>query len=260
MSILQLSAQEFEKLLLLMMRVGGILVIAPVFGHKNVPKILKIGLVITISLLILPALKQQSVTLPPELFGLVIVLAKELLSGLAIGFISLMLFLSVQFAGDLIGLQMGFGIVNVIDPNTNLQVPLISQFQMIITMLIFLSLDGHHMIISAIVNSVKAIPLGQINLSHASGEILLRAGINTLAAGIKLGAPCIVTLFLMDVAMGIVARTVPQMNIFIVGFPVKIGVGLLMISASLPLFGYVFAKMLSSLNGDINRLILAFKP
>jgi flagellar biosynthesis protein FliR len=260
MSILQISAQEFEKLLLLMMRVGGIIVVAPIFGHKNVPQILKIGLIVTISLIILPALKTQSVELPPQLLGLVVVLAKELIAGLAIGFSALMLFLAVQFGGDLIGLQMGFGIVNVIDPNSQTEVPLIGQFQMIITMMIFLALDGHYMIISAIVSSVKAIPLGQVNLTHASGEIILRAGINTLGAGIRLGAPCIVTLFLMDVAMGIIARTVPQMNIFIVGFPVKIGVGLLMISASLPLFGYVFAKMLGGLNGDINNVIMALRP
>jgi flagellar biosynthesis protein FliR len=260
MSILQISAQEFEKLLLLMLRVGGILIVAPIFSHQSVPKLLKIGLIILISLIIVPTLKPLSIELPPDLLGLTVVLIKEVVAGLAIGFTSLMLFLAVQFAGNVIGLQMGFGIVNVIDPNSNTEVPLIGQFQLIITMLIFLALNGHHMIISAIINSVQIIPLGQVNLSHASGEIILRAGINTLAAGVKLGAPCIVTLFLMDVAMGIVARTVPQMNIFIVGFPIKIGAGLLMLSASLPLFGYVFGKMLGNLNGDLNGLIMSMKP
>jgi flagellar biosynthetic protein FliR len=260
MSVLQISALEFEKLLLLMLRVSGILVAAPIFSHRSVPNIIKIGLIIITSLIILPTLTPLKINLPADLLGLVVVLIKEVAAGLAIGFSAQMLFIGVQFAGDLIGLQMGFGIVNVMDPNSESQVPLVGQFQLIIATLIFLSLDGHHLVLSSIINSVKVIPLGQVAFSNLSAELVIRAGVNTLAQGIKLGAPCIVTLFLLDVALGIVARTVPQMNVFIVGFPLKIGGGLLMLGASLPLFGYVFAKLLTNLNNQINSLIVAMRP
>lgn len=260
MSILQLSAAEFEKLLLLIVRLSGILVIAPIFGHRNVPAIVKIGLVIITSLIVLPTIAGKTVEVPSDLPGLVVMLFKEVVAGLAIGFGSMMIFLAVQFAGTMIGLQMGFGIVNVIDPNSQLEVPIIGQFQLLLAMLIFLALDGHHMVLSAIVSSVKIIPLGAIDYSSLSGELILRAGIETLASGIKLGAPCMVTLFLVDVALGVVARTMPQMNVFVVGFPLKIATGFVMIAASLPIFGYVFGKLLSGLDGNLSALILAMKP
>lgn len=260
MSLLQLSALEFEKLLLIILRIGGIITVAPVFGHRNVPSMVKIGLIIIISIVLLPTIHTTNVKLPPELWAMSAVLIKEVVAGLAVGFTSLLIFIAIQFAGNIIGLQMGFGIVNVIDPNSQEQVPLIGQFQFLLAMLIFLSLNGHHLVISAIADSFKLIPLGQVTFSSISSEIMVRAAVDTVAIAIKLGAPCIVTLFLLDVSLGIVARTVPQMNIFIVGFPLKISVGLFMLGISMPIVGYVFSKLLQGLNTNLNHLILAMRP
>ncbi len=260
MSLLQLSALEFEKFLLIVLRVGGIMTVAPIFGHRNIPPIVKIGFILMISIILVPTIPASSISIPPELFSLSAVLIKEVAAGLAIGFISLFLFIAVQFAGNIIGLQMGFGIVNVIDPNSQAQVPLIGQFQFLLTMLIFLAVNGHHLLISAVAGSFKVIPLGQITFSSLSAEIMVRAAVNTLALAIKIGAPCIVTLFLLDVSLGIIARTVPQMNIFIVGFPLKISVGLLMMGLSFPFMSYVFTKLLQGLDSNLNHLIMAMRP
>jgi flagellar biosynthetic protein FliR len=259
MSLLQLSALELEKLLLIILRVSGIIVVAPVFGHRSVPSMLKAGLILLISIVLLPTVAAP-VDIPPELWAMSGMLIKEIAAGLMIGFASLLLFIAIQFAGNLIGLQMGFGIVNVIDPNSQEQVPLIGEFQFLLAMLIFLSLDGHHMVLSAIAGSFAVIPLGKITFTQISAEIITRAVVDTIALAIKLGAPCIVTLFLLDVSLGIVARTVPQMNIFIVGFPLKISVGLFMLAASLPIVGYVFAKLLQGLNSNLSNLIMAMRP
>ncbi|MCP4583176.1 MAG: flagellar type III secretion system protein FliR [candidate division Zixibacteria bacterium] len=260
MSLLQFSALEFEKLLLIILRVGGIMTVAPIFGHRNVPKMVKIGLILVLSLILLPTLSNVQVDLPPNLFAMAGVLVKEIAAGLAVGFTSLLLFIAVQFAGNIIGLQMGFGIVNVIDPNSQAQVPLIGQFQFILAMLIFLSLNGHHMLISAISGSFQLIPLGQVTFTNLSADIMVRAIVDTVSLAVKLGAPCIVTLFLLDVSLGIIARTVPQMNIFIVGFPLKISVGLLMLATSMPIVGYVFSKLLQGLSNNVNNLIMAMRP
>lgn len=259
MSLLQLSALEFEKFLLIALRVGGIMIVAPIFGHRNVPVMIKVGLIILISIILVPTVKAP-VDMPPELWALAGILIKEVFAGLTVGFTSLLLFMAVQFAGNIIGLQMGFGIVNVIDPNSQTQVPLIGQFQFLLAMLIFLSLDGHHLIISAVAGSFNLIPLGKITFTNMTTEIVVRAAVDTIALAIKLGAPCIVTLFLLDVSLGIVARTVPQMNIFIVGFPLKISVGLFMLGASMPIVGYVFSKLLQGLNSNLNNLIMAMRP
>ena len=260
MSLLQLSALEFEKLLLIILRVGGIMTVAPIFGHRSVPTMAKIGLILLLSIILLPTLATVPVKLPGELFSMTAVLVKEVVAGLLVGFTSLLLFIAVQFAGRIIGLQMGFGIVNVIDPNSQTQVSLVGQFQFILAMLIFLSLNGHHMILSAIANSFEVVPLGQITFTNLTSEVIIRAVVDTIALAIKLGAPCIVTLFLLDVSLGIIARTVPQMNIFIVGFPLKISVGLTMIGISMPIVGYVFSKLLQGLNSNVNNLIMAMRP
>jgi len=260
MSLLELSALEFEKLLLIFLRVGGIMTVAPIFGHRNIPSMLKAGFIIILSMIILPTISSTSIDLPSEFFSMSAVLVKEVAAGLAIGFFSLFLFIAIQFAGNIIGLQMGFGIVNVIDPNSSARIPIIGQFQFLMAMLIFLAVNGHHMLISAVTDSFKVIPLGQVNFSALSGDILVRGAVNTMAIAIKLGAPCIVTLFLLDVSLGIIARTVPQMNIFIVGFPLKIGVGLFMLGISFPIVGYVFNKLLQNLNTNLNNLIMAMRP
>jgi len=259
-SLLQLSALEFEKLLLIVLRVGGIMTVAPMFGHRNIPSMVKVGFIIIVSIVLLPTIPVSSIDFPPELFSLAGVLVKEIAAGLAIGFTSLFLFIAVQFAGNIIGLQMGFGIVNVIDPNSSTQIPIIGQFQFLIAMLIFLAIDGHHILISAVAGSFQMIPLGQVSFSEVSCDILVRGAVNTMALAIKIGAPCIVTLFLLDVSLGIVARTVPQMNIFIVGFPLKIGVGLFMLGISFPIIGYVFNKLLQNLDSNLNHLIMAMRP
>ena len=260
MSLLQLSALEFEKLLLVMLRIGGIMTVAPVFGHRNVPSMVKIGFIIIASIVILPTIHTAHVDLPPELWAMAAVLIKEVVAGLSVGFTSLLIFIAIQFAGNIIGLQMGFGIVNVIDPNSQEQVPLIGQFQFLLAMLIFLSLNGHHLVITAIADSFKLIPLGKVTFTSVTADIMVRAAVDTVAIAIKLGAPCIVTLFLLDVSLGIVARTVPQMNIFIVGFPLKISIGLFMLGISMPIVGYVFSKLLQGLNTNLNHLIMAMRP
>jgi len=260
MSLLQLSALEFEKFLLIALRVGGIMTVAPIFGHRNVPAMVKIGIILTLSIILLPVVAPLAGNTSPELFSLAGMLTKEVAAGLLIGFTSLLVFIAVQFAGNIVGIQMGFGIVNVIDANSSAQVPIIGQLQFLLAMLIFLSLNGHHLIISTVAYSFQIIPLGQITFSNVTGEILTRAAVNVMVLAIKLGAPCIVTLFLLDVSLGIVARTVPSMNIFIVGFPLKIGVGLFMLAMSFPIFGYVFAKFLQDLDSTLNRLLYSLKP
>ena len=124
-------------------------------------------------------------------------------------------------------------------------------------MIIFLILDGHHLMIGALVDTYRVIPIGSGLFGVAVYEQLVRLSATVFVTAVKMAAPVMVTLLLTDVSLGIVARTVPQMNIFIVGFPLKIGIGLLMLGASLPLAMQVFTRTLSEINLSTQRIIAA---
>lgn len=250
---------QFEKFLLIVLRVGGIMTVSPFFGHRNIPVMVKIGLIATLALVLVPVTPASGLALDGSLVSIIGLAAKEILAGLLIGFAAMILFMAVQLGGQIIGFQIGFAVMEVFDPSTSGSVSIIGQFQFILAILIFLAIDGHHLLINAVSQSFAIAPLGQISFSGATGEIITRLSINVFAIAIKLGAPIIVTLFLVDVALGIIARTVPQMNVFIVAFPLKIGAGLLILAASLPFFNYVLTKLIAGMDCDLLRLMASMK-
>jgi flagellar biosynthetic protein FliR len=259
MPSLDLTAGQFEKFLLILVRVGGIMSVSPVFGHRNIPAFVKIGFIGILSLILVPIVPATGLSVEGSLTSIFGLVAKELLAGLLIGFSSMVLFMGVQLAGQIMGFQVGFAIVEVFDPSSAQGMSIIGQFQFILALLIFLAIDGHHLLINAVVQSFSIVPLGQITFSPASAEIIIRICVDIFAVAVKIGAPVIVTLFLTDVALGIIARTVPQMNVFIVGFPLKIGAGLLILGASMPFFNYVLTKMIQGMDRDLLRLIASLK-
>jgi flagellar biosynthetic protein FliR len=212
---------------------------APVFSSRQIPIQVKIFLCIMLSAIIAMVTPvATAVNLNTSAYFLS-ALVCEFLIGYTLGFVIYALFVGVQLAGQLMDMQMGFGIVNVIDPQSGTQIPLIGNFQYILALLIFLGINGHHMILRALNESYTFIPvLG----AHFDGKLvgyLMSMAAYFFVIGLKLAAPVVATIFVADVALGFIARTVPQMNVFIVGLPLKIGAGLLMILITMPLFIWV---------------------
>jgi flagellar biosynthetic protein FliR len=171
---------------------------------------------------------------------LILVILKELLIGIMIGILGRFLFIGVQFGGQIIGFQMGFGVVNILDPQTNSQISIIAQFQNIVMILIFLSIGGHRLIIEAIVQCFKIVPLGTFVIPEHSYMFLVKTFSEIFVIALKIVAPVFVTLIITHVIMGIIARLVPQINILIVGFPIQIAAGLIVIIFSMTYFYSVF--------------------
>jgi flagellar biosynthetic protein FliR len=219
---------------------------------------MKVKAIITLSmaLLVLPMVPLPEQGYGGSLIQIFFLVFKEVSFGALLGFVSLLLFLGIQLAGQIIGFQMGFAIVNVIDPSTQTQVSIVSEFKYIIAILIYLTINGHHYLISAVVQSFQLIPPGTINFSHATSDLISRACSDIFVIAVKVAAPAMITLFLTSLALGIIARTVPQMNVFIVGFPLKIGVGLMILAAGLSYFGNLFSKFLYGSNMDLSNLIM----
>lgn len=246
---------QFHILLLILLRVSAVLIAAPIFGHRSFLSRGKIGLAFMVTLIVFPIVAERGFEVPEGIFTYVFMMISEVIMGLILGFIVLLVFVGIQFAGQLAGLQMGFGIVNVIDPQSSNQISILGQFLNILAILILLSLNGHHVILNGLLHSFDVVPLGGVTLPEAVMVKLIALCAQIFVVAVKISAPILVALFLVSVAMGILARTVPQMNVFIVGFPLQIGVGMTALSLSLPLFYLVMERVIDVLERDLVTVI-----
>lgn len=256
-SILDVTQTHLEVFLLSLFRSAGIMAVAPIFSHKTFPIQIKFGFALLISILIFPFANSESFASPEGLWQLLGVGVTEFLLGALIGFMFYLLFVSVQFAGGIIGFQVGFAIVNVIDPTTSQNISIIGQFQFLLATLLFLLMNGHHMILSGMVDSFRLVPLGTVKLQFAGVEEMARLTAGVFILAVKIASPVMLALLLTDTSLGIIARTVPQMNIFIVGFPLKIGIGLFVVGLTIPVFAHVFQSELVKLQDNLSHLIVA---
>lgn len=258
MDLFNLNYAEMEKFLFVFIRVGAMFLYAPIIGSASVPSKLKIGLALVMSFLIFPLLNGIPLPQPKGIFSFGIHMLSELSIGLIIAYMARMIFISVQIAGTLVDFQMGFGVVNVIDPQTESQVSISAQFLNIISILFFLALDGHHFLINAAVQSFELINPNTFNFSGGSMKIYMDVFTSGFIVAIKMAAPVVAGLFFISVALGLVARTVPQMNVFIVGFPLQIGMGLIMFYFSMDYFGMVFKNNLYELPKNLIGIMQTF--
>ena len=236
MDILNLNYAEFERFLFVLFRVGAMIIFVPILGSRQIPGAVKIGLMLFLSIAIFPLVQDRPIPEPKGLFDLSKFLMVDLTIGLGIAYISRLIFAAVQVAGTVVDFQMGFGVVNVIDPQTDTQVSVTAQLQNILAIFIFLAIDAHHYIFQAIVDSFFVINPFEINFASVTPEYVLHLFSATFTTAVKISAPIMAILFFLSGGLGLVARTVPQMNVFIVGFPLQIGIGLLMVGLSISFF------------------------
>jgi len=257
MDIFNLNYAEFERFLFVFFRVGALILFVPVLGSRQIPSSMKIGLILFLSIVIFPLVNDRPLPEPRGIFDLAVFLISDVTIGLGIAYITRLIFTAVQIAGTVVDFQMGFGVVNVIDPQTDTQVSVTAQFHNIIAVLIFLAVDAHHFIIQAIVESFLIVNPAEINFASITPEYMLHLFSGTFTTAVKIAAPIMAILFFLSVGLGLVARTVPQMNVFIVGFPLQIGVGLLMVGLSISFFSMLVQQQLYELPGNFMGFLRA---
>lgn len=245
------SAEKLQTFLLVILRTSGLFLLAPVFSHSSIPVLVKAGFAILMAILLVPVASQAAFPQIVSVWQLALFAAKELLIGVIIGLFFSLVFYAVRITGNVVGYQVGLFMANIFDPNSGSQFSLVSEIYYLLTLILFIAIDGHHAVISALADSYKLIPVGVFNFSGGAGELLIKFSAYVFTAAIKIGAPVIITLFITEVALGVVARTVPQMNIFLVGIPLKIGVGLLVMATSLPVFRYMIEQTIGYLDREV---------
>ncbi len=258
MNQLPFSVNDAGYFFLVFVRVISILALVPIFGTQMVLPQVKIAIGLIFTILLFSSIMPRAVPFQPQLslpqFMLLVI--KEAMVGIAVGFTGSLLFTAVQFAGRLVDTEMGFGYVELIDPTTSETVTVWGQLQVAVFTVLFLLFNGHYFLLLAIQRSFELIPLmgavlpgGKVayHLTSVTGAVFVVA--------LKFSAPIYVTLVLSEIALGAVARTVPQINIFFVGMPLKIAIGLGTAAVVLPMLANLFRVTVEQLIQDIWRLL-----
>ena len=236
-TIADLAANGGPVFLLVLFRVAGVLMVAPVFGSQTVPAAVKVFLSLLLALLFFPFVKGQGAAVPMEPVLLVLAVAWELAVGLLIGFAAALLFAGVQFGGHLIDQELGILQANLLDPMLNEQISIVGQFKVLLATVVYLLINGHHLLIAAVSDSFRAVPLLGLKFSQGAAlhlsDTLMR---DVFRMGIEIAGPALVTLFLVSIAMAFMARTAPEMNIFALSFSLRIAVGLIVVALGVGLF------------------------
>ncbi|MDR3541370.1 MAG: flagellar biosynthetic protein FliR [Desulfosporosinus sp.] len=236
MGLTELLQWNISLFLLILSRWAGMIMLAPVFGARGVPGVVKLGLAASLSLIVYPLISATKPSIPDELLPYIAIVIKEVFVGLVIGFVIYTITAVLQGAGQLLDFQMGFTMGAAIDPVYGVQSPMMGNFQMILATMLLLATNSHHFLIAAMVKSYAYIPINPSSLpSNITFYVQLVANVFALAA--QMALPVFGALLVSDIGVGLLSRTVPQLNIFSVVFPVKIIFGFIILFLSLPFFG-----------------------
>lgn len=222
---------------LVLMRISGIIAVAPPFAATTVPVTLRGLLALVLTLIVVPAAPVWEGAGPWEFAAAA---AGELMVGLAVGLLILLVLLAVQGAGELIDMEMGFGMVNVIDPAFGRPAPLLGNFLYFLALVIFLTVDGHLLVLRALLDSFQAIPPGGGRWEAPLFAAIVQQFSWVFVTAVRIALPVVGVVFLATTALGVLARTMPQLNVFMVGLALKIALGLAVIALVLPALSQVF--------------------
>jgi flagellar biosynthetic protein FliR len=243
LDIFGMTQVQLETLLLVFVRTSAMLFVFPVFSAPQIPAMVRIGLAGIISFVLYRALP---LTAPlPDLGTLAAAVASQVVLGLIVGFVAYLVFMGIQFAGEILDIQIGFAVANIISPQTQQQVTVLGELELTLATLVFLIGNAHLMMLQGIGGSFNLVPLPYITLDPAIVGNVVMFLEQAFLIVFQIAAPAAVALFIVNVALGLMARVAPQMNVFVVGFPLQIGVGLFMLAVSVPLLVMVAPSLFS---------------
>ena len=205
-------------------RILALLAAAPPFNNAALTTRIRLVLGLAIALAISPALPPMPAIEPASGLGLLI-LAQQMIIGFAMGFVLRLVFSAIDLAGMMISTQMGLGFATAYDPQTAAQTPVVSELLGMLALLVFLSIDGHLMVLATLVKSFTLLPVGVWTISEASWLNIANAGGVIFSSGVMLALPALVALLITNVALGVLGRVAPQLNLIVIGFPVTILLG-----------------------------------
>lgn len=214
-------------------RILGLITASPLFGNSAVPVSVKVSLGVVLATIMAPALSTLPAVDPMSMPGMLI-LVQEMLIGLAMGFTMRIVFAAIEMAGEISSLTMGLGFASFFDPNTAGRSSAVSQMLTLIATMAFLAMNAHLVLLEVLAESFVTMPISATPMAAGAPLELARWGGKIFSTGLQLSLPIVAALLITNIALGILTRAAPQLNLFGVGFPVTLTVGFLMIATTLP--------------------------
>jgi len=254
--VFSVSPEWSAYFLLVMARLTAALVSAPLFGARSVPMHTKIGFAIVLSLIVLPLSSKNIEGAPTDLFTFASAFGMEVILGIAIGVGVMLVFQGLEMAASLVSVQMGFGIGQIFDPISGQMSGTMEQFYRVLITLVFFAINGHYLVIMGFLRTFEVVPPGEATMTSIAGDQVVPFFSTLLVSAVQIALPVFGALVLADFAMAMVNRTVPQMNALVVGFPLKIGVGLIVLGASTPMLVAFLGATMGRALVDVNSLVV----
>ncbi|MEZ4598786.1 MAG: flagellar biosynthetic protein FliR [Syntrophotaleaceae bacterium] len=255
MQIPVLPLTTVESFLICAARTGALIGSIPIISGGQTPATLRAGLALILALITYPVAAPY---IPDHSFtpvSLAILIGQEALLGVMIGIMARLIFTAVEFGGDIIGYQMGFAAANIYDPQNQHQLSLMSQFQNVFAILIFLALDVHHLFFRVMASSYRLLPPGQFDLSAGAVPFLMEMTGRMFSLAVRFSAPILVLLLLSGLVLGIMARIFPQLNVFLLSFPLNIGLALLVIGLTFHMVAGLLSREFAALPERLMHLL-----
>jgi flagellar biosynthetic protein FliR len=253
-----IEPRHVQLAMLAMIRLSGLLLLAPPVQAPLVPVMVRVGLAFSLVFLLWNQLVLVAPPVATDILTLGGLAASELGVGLAIGFAARLVLSAASYAAELLSMKMGFGLATLIDPFQGQATTVLTRIFDLTVMVIFLALDGHHLLIGATVESFRVVPPGRVADLVASADVLIPLGGRLFGVGLAMVAPALGVLLLANLALVLASRVVPNLHLMAVGFPVLIGLGLLMTIVNLDLLGALMAGEIRHLESALIALLRSF--
>lgn len=254
-NLLGFDSVQIIGFVIILARISGLMVAAPLLGDQNIPPQIKVALAFILSLIFYPVVAAPQVPTNPDVLDMARIMIIEVGIGALIGFTARMFLAGISMAGEVVGFQMGLSIANIFDPTSQTQVSLIGQIQTIFALFLFVAMDGHHILIKALVGSYDFVQPDALTLSRPLFDQIVAIAGGVFLTGLQIGAPLIVAMMAANFSIGLVARSVPQVNVIVVGFPFTIALGLLLLALGFPFFIEAVARMHNQLESVLYTLL-----
>lgn len=255
MDIFDYNPVTVLSFILTMTRVSIIMFMLPVFNTNNIPMLVKGSITIIFTLGVWPHLSLSGQYMPPHPFDMVLMLLGEVFIGLVLGMAVNFLFMGIQSGGELLGFQMGFTMINFADPLTGNNTGITAFFLWMTSILTFLALDGHLYMIKGFAASFSILPPGALYISDNLLWEVLDLSAQVFVLALKIAAPVMIAIFLVEAALGLVARTSPQIHIMEFGFPIKIGVGFFFVGLLLVIMSQQIEVFINGMDAMMSNLM-----
>ncbi len=241
--------------LLVLLRMTGFAVTAPWLGLRAVPGPVRVGLGFALAVMVYPGVTAPPVDLAAGVWPLALAAAAEVATGLAMGLICALALNALRLAGHLMDLQMGYALAELFDPVFGTRGTILSEFLYLLGLVCVLGTDVHHQAILGLARSFEFVPVAAAGVQGGLVELVVRSFAGMFLMAVQIAAPLLAVLIVVDLVLGFLTRTVPQINVFILGFPVKVAVGILMVALLLPVLGGLLGRLGAQMLRDFDTLL-----